>query len=63
MIVAPGCGLTRPLTIAVSVSVPAPSPTAGDAVVAIVVGAAATSALSPASLHAPVDGALFASPL
>jgi hypothetical protein len=33
--VAPGCGFTRPLTIAVSVSVPDPTVTAGDAIVAI----------------------------
>ena len=61
--VAPACGFTRPLTIAVSVSVPAPSVTFGDAVVAIVADAGATTVDSFAALHAPETGALFASPL
>ena len=64
MIVAPGCGLTRPLTVATSVSVPGPpSVMAFEAFVVIVGCAGATTTFSLASLQAPVTGALFASPL
>lgn len=43
---APGCGFTRPLTVAVSLNVPAPTVTFGDALVAIV-GAALVTVTTP----------------
>ena len=58
----PACGLTRPVTVALSV-IAAPIVTGVTAFVAIDGVAWLTTDSSLASLHAPVTAALFASPL
>ena len=60
--VPPACGSTRPLTVALSLIAP-PSATLAVASVVIVGVARLTTVDSLASLHAPLTGALFASPL
>ncbi|HEY4609504.1 MAG TPA: hypothetical protein VIH06_09880 [Ilumatobacteraceae bacterium] len=60
--VAPASGLTRPDTVAWSVNAP-PTATVGDAVVPMAGAATVTIAFSFVPLHAPVVGALLASPL
>ena len=62
MTFAPVCAWTRPATLAVSDTWP-PSAIVPDAAALIVGEAFETTTLSFASLHAPLTGTLFASPL